>query len=124
MRFDPWEDARTLAERLASPGARLVVVIGALAWCRKCRDILSAFEARAAEVPDECHVWLDLEEHAELIGAWTPHDLPLQLVYQDGRLQSSGLLTLQGPGLDLVATACEMPDPGVAVRLCRVDWAE
>lgn len=123
MRFDPWEDARTLAERLAEPGTRLVVVIGALAWCHKCRDALPAFEARAASAPGhECHVWLDMEEHADLIGPWLPDDLPMQLVYQGGHLQSIGVLTLQGRELALAATP--LPDPGIAARLCRVDWAE
>lgn len=102
MKLDPWTDAQRLAERLSQSGARLVVVLGAQAWCRKCRDYYPQFEADAAQAPaSESHVWLDLEEHVEFIGAFIPDDLPLRLRYEQGQL----------------------PDPGIHARLCLVDWA-
>ena len=122
MKLDPWLDAQRLAERLGQPGARLVVVLGAPAWCQKCRDYYPEFEARAAQAPaHESHVWLDLEEHLEFIGRFIPDDLPLRLVYEEGRLQAA---TVVGPdGQHEPVPPSQLHEPGIHARLCRVDWA-
>lgn len=86
MRLDPWDDAARIAERLALPGAKLIVLVGAAGWCEKCRQALPAFDAWACVAPlNETHVWMDLEEHAGLLGAWIPETLPVELVYENGR---------------------------------------
>lgn len=122
MKLDPWDDAKTLALRLAQPGSKLVVVIGALAWCQKCRDYLAAFEAGAADAPaNESHVWLDLEEHNAFIGSFVPDDLPLQLVYEEGRLVSCTAMRMDDGHLPL--RLAELQDPGIHARLCETDWA-
>lgn len=87
MKLDPWDDAQLLAQRLAQPDARLVVVIGAMAWCQKCRDYWPIFEQQAASAPaSESHVWLDLEEHSAFLGTFVPDDLPLELTYASGHI--------------------------------------
>lgn len=119
MKFDPWNDAQVLAQRLAKPDARLVVVIGALAWCKKCRDHLPIFEQQAASAPEfESHVWLDVEEHTAFLGPFVPDDLPLQLTYESSRLTQAVVLRADGTHVELAMT-----DPGIHARLCMADWA-
>lgn len=119
MKLDPWDDAQALAERLTQPHAKLTVVIGALAWCQKCRDYLPIFEQRAAQAPaNESHVWLDLEEHTAFLGGFIPDDLPLQLTYESGQL--TGALVLRSSGEH---EAQNITDPGIHTRLCINDWA-
>ena len=119
MKLDPWDDAQSLAQRLAQPGAQLVVVIAALAWCQKCRDYLPIFEAQAANAPaHHSHVWLDLEEHASFLGGFVPEDLPLQLTYQSGQLMEALVLRSSGEH-----EPQEVAEPGIYGRLCADDWA-
>ncbi len=119
MRLDPWDDAQTLAQRLAEPHARLIVLIGALAWCQKCRDYLPIFEQQAASAPEHhSHVWLDLEEHTAFLGGFVPDDLPLQLTYESGQLTKVAALSVND-GLELQ----NITDPGIYARLCIKDWA-
>lgn len=120
MRLDPWEDAQTLALRLAEPEAQLIVVIAALAWCQKCRDYLPIFEQEAASAPEHhCHVWLDLEEHTAFLGGFVPDDLPLQLIYQSGQLIHAVVLRANGEH-----EAQDITDPGIHAKLCVKNWAE
>ncbi len=119
MKLDPWDDAQILAQRLAQPNARLVVVVGALAWCQKCRDYLPIFEEQAATAPDnESRVWLDLEEHSTFLGSFVPDDLPLQLTYEAGQLIQSWVLSTSG-----THEPQEIVEPGIYARLCEQDWA-
>lgn len=122
MKLDPWIDAQRLAERLGQPGARLVVVLGAQAWCQKCRDYYPEFEASAAQAPaNESHVWLDLEEHSVFVDPFVPEDLPLQLIYEAGQLLTASVIGFDGQHASMALN--RLPDPGVHARLCKVDWA-
>jgi thiol-disulfide isomerase/thioredoxin len=119
MKLDPWDDAQTLAERLAKPNAKLVVAVGALAWCQKCRDYLPIFEQQAASAPaHESHVWLDVEEHSSFLGKFVPEDLPFQLIYESGQMTQAIVLRASGEH-----EFQDMPDPGIHTRLCANDWA-
>lgn len=119
MKFDPWNDAKTLAQRLAQPEARLVVVVAALTWCQKCRDYLPTFEHQAANAPDiESHVWLDIEEHGTFLGSFVPDDLPLQLTYESGQLKQVCVLRTSGDH-----EPQDIDEPGIYARLCTQDWA-
>ena len=120
MKLDPWLDAKTLAQRLSEPNSTLVVVIGALAWCQKCRDYLPIFEAQAANAPEHhSHVWLDLEEHTAFLGPFVPDDLPLQLTYESSQLAHALVLRTSGEH-----ALQHMRDPGIYARLCVHDWAD
>lgn len=84
--LDPWDDALELARRLQAPDAELLVVIGAQAWCDKCKRLKPAFEALCAQAMGD-HVlwlWLDLEDHADFLGGFIPPDLPLLLRWRQG----------------------------------------
>ncbi len=89
--LDPWRDGPLIAQHLANPSTRLFIVLGAEAWCQKCRQVRPAFNtwAKQAESRDELCLWLDLEDHAELLGGYIPDDLPLLLEYAAGQLVRS-----------------------------------
>ncbi|MES2261512.1 MAG: thioredoxin [Pseudomonadota bacterium] len=127
--LNPWQDARLIATRLAVPGARLVLVLGAEEWCSKCSAFKPHFDACAATALDnETWLWLDLEEHAEFLGDFIPDNLPLLLAYS-GSLLTHTLIPddLSGPALmDLLAQPSRIehtPAPDVRSRLLTVDWA-
>jgi hypothetical protein len=126
--LDPWTQARELAERLRSPDARLVIVLGAEGWCEKCRSFRPHFNARAQEAaPEETWMWLDMEEHAEFIGPYLPDDLPLLIQYRGGRLVRLQVLEAKQEALTAALAAdADQPapdDPGIFQRLVRDDWA-
>jgi streptomycin 6-kinase len=89
--LDPWRDGPLIAQHLANPSTRLFIVLGAEAWCQKCRQVRPAFNtwAKQAESRGELCLWLDLEDHAELLGGYIPDDLPLLLEYAAGQLLRS-----------------------------------
>lgn len=123
MRLDPWDDAARIAERLTLPGAKLIVLVGAAGWCEKCRQALPAFDARSCSAPPhETHVWMDIEEHTGLLGAWIPETLPLELVYENGGLEAQ---RIWGPGVSgavpVLEDSAEVPD--LWRILGRPDWA-
>jgi hypothetical protein len=84
--FDPWNEAQGLAQHLQRPDAELLVVIGAEAWCEKCRRLKPAFEALCASaMPDHAAwMWLDLEDHSDFLAGFIPPDLPLLLRWRQG----------------------------------------
>jgi hypothetical protein len=128
--LDPWSDAQVIALRLARFNERLVVGLGAEAWCEKCRALRPLFEARAAQAaPNELWLWLDLEDHAQFIGDFQPDDLPWLLVYAGPALMHCAAI---GPGIEsldgaLAQVAVPGPaiadDSGVHARLLHPDWA-
>jgi len=130
--LDPWDDASLIAERILAPGGRLIVVIGAEAWCEKCRKLRPHFDelARLARDPDTI-LWLDLEEHQEFLGQYIPESLPEVLIYSNKRLVSRSLLP-DGERESLIEALRKRParsfenigeDPGIAQRLTQQDWA-
>lgn len=126
--FDPWADARLIAERQQLPGARLVVFLGAEAWCEKCRTLRPHMEAQAASASwNDTWVWLDLEDHAEFLGDYVPDDLPQLIMYEGAALTACHVLELSSGS---IAGAVRMQpieastkaDPGIRANLLREDW--
>jgi thiol-disulfide isomerase/thioredoxin len=101
---DPWNDAQAIAQRLRQIGTELLVVVGAEAWCDKCRRLRPAFERLSAELPDHVlPMWLDLEDHAEFLGGFIPPDLPLLLRWRQGICMQAAVVE----DIDLAATPAE-----------------
>lgn len=130
--LDPWNDAETIARRLATPNAELLVALGAEAWCEKCRALRPAFESLCKEraPASMTWLWLDLEEHAEFLRDFVPGDLPLLLRWRLGQLRQVAVLE----GIDLAAPAGAAaerlralpltPDvPDLWAALSTQDWA-
>ena len=129
--LDPWNSAAEIAKRLSMPNSHLVVILGALRWCQKCRDLYPEFEALASQ-QSASHLtmlWLDLEDHAEFIGDFTPDDLPLLLVYHGALLRMMRYIPAQTTIEAMMASlqrTDQVPassDPGIRQRLLQTDWA-
>lgn len=127
--LDPWDDASTIAARLQSPGAELTVVLGAEAWCDKCRRLRPAFDALQAAQPaaEGAVLWLDLEDHAEFIGRFVPEDLPLLLRWRAGVcVQAAVLLDADGQaatGWQLQERPVPPDVPDLWAGFSRGEWA-
>ncbi|WP_169307443.1 thioredoxin [Chitiniphilus eburneus] len=127
--LDPWTDARRIAERLNQADTRACLVLGAQAWCEKCRALYPGLvEAALAEQqrhPLHLWLWLDLEDHAEFIGDYLPEDLPELLCFERGQLIHRRVLE---PGADLAGLpptgAGSANDPAVAIlqSLRQANW--
>ena len=109
--LDPWQDAAEIGRHLCRSGAELLVVIGAEAWCARCRRLRSRFEAlcRAGMPPHVLWLWLDLEDHAGFIGNFLPPDLPLLLRWRAGQCVQAALVQ----DIDLAAIP---PQPRVCLQ--------
>jgi hypothetical protein len=126
--FDPWADARLIAERQELPGARLLIFLGAEAWCEKCRILRPQIEAQATSAPgNDTWVWLDLEDHAEFLGNYVPEDLPQLVTYEGSAITSCQTLgTIPSEISEAVFgpqhIAAKLADPGIRANLLREDW--
>lgn len=91
--LDPWDDAAEIATRLHRPGSVLMVLIGAEAWCQKCRDLRPHFDALRTQLPaNVVALWMDLEEHAEFLGEYVPESLPELCIYRSRKLSQKTIL--------------------------------
>lgn len=130
MLLDPWDDAAGIASRLSLPGARLVFIIGAEAWCETCRTLRPVFESLAREqaTQDDVWLWLDLEDHAEFLDDFIPESLPLMIAYQDDRLTHALVPDeITVPALAALLGETERIEhlsiPDLRSRFLVVDWA-
>jgi|GEM_PF-5071594 len=98
--FDVWDEAALLSRHLEAPGAELLAVIGAEAWCQKCQRLRPLFERLCTDVMPG-HVawlWLDLEDHADVLSGFVPPDLPLLLRWRAGVCVQAAVLENIAPG--------------------------
>lgn len=128
--LDPWNDAAVIAARLATPNARLVVFIGAESWCERCRSLKPAFEAtgRQRDNQNETWIWLDLEEHADLLNGFIPEDLPILMRYRGTNLAevlSGRAVTSTAFTEDIAGQPGDAMDglPDIRKSLMAADWA-
>jgi hypothetical protein len=128
--LDPWSDAALIAARVAPATSRLTIVIGAEAWCSRCRTLRPHFDALAMQSNDADHVWLwlDLDDHAEFMQDFIPENLPLLISYRGSALTHAlACQAVDEPTLiDAVQAAGRIDCPGVPAireRLITADWA-
>jgi thioredoxin 1 len=70
----------------AAPAPRDWAVVALCAeWCSTCRDYRPLLAARAAAVPDELHLWVDIEDDADPLGDLDIETFPTLLVLHRGR---------------------------------------
>ncbi len=134
--LDPWDDASVLAARLGEADALLFILIGAEKWCEKCRDLRPQFDSLAGKARlDEVWLWLDLEDHSEFIGDYSPDSLPVLLSYRGTELLACELIAGTSQSLDerisLIrkvlhdqsSARAATQDPGIRSRLLMENWA-
>ncbi len=126
--LDPWIDAADIAKRIAAPETLLVVVIGAQAWCQKCRDFYPAFCRYTQQAQgQDVYCWLDMEEHQEFLGRFVPETLPWLCVYQGQQILASCEITPDELAVQIERALrqriSDVMEPGIVARLEKADWA-
>lgn len=86
--FTPEHDRAALAARLSTlatlngqggQGGRLVACLCA-EWCGTCKSYRETFATLAAQHPDDCFVWIDIETHADHLGDVDIENFPTLLI--------------------------------------------
>lgn len=94
------DNRKELATAIA--GERWVVACLCAAWCGTCGSYRATFEELASRHPDKQFVWIDIEDHADVVGDLDVENFPTLLI------QHENLVAFFGTTL---------PDAGVAHRL-------
>lgn len=98
-----------LPARLAGQNSTLVACLCA-DWCGTCREYLPKFQALAERLPEHVFVWLDVEDHAELIGDDDIEDFPTLLVQDAAGIRFYGTMLPHIGHLEkLLATLADTP---------------
>ncbi|WP_127958458.1 thioredoxin family protein [Serratia microhaemolytica] len=84
-------------------GKRLVVGLCA-AWCNNCEGWKKTLNTLAANHPTDCFVWLDIDEHPDMVAEVDLDVLPVLLIQQPEQVCYLGPVT---------------PEPGVTERLLQ-----
>ena len=87
---------------------RAVVACLCAAWCDTCASYRAVFEALAQRHPDQCFLWIDIEDQSETVGELDIDNFPTVLIQRDD------LVAFFGPLL---------PDPGILQRLLQAQLA-
>ncbi len=82
------------APGIASGTEKLVVCLCA-AWCDTCTAYRPVLEETAAAHPDARFVWLDIEDHEDMLGALDIENFPTLLVAVEDDVRFFGTLTPQ-----------------------------
>jgi thioredoxin-like negative regulator of GroEL len=90
-------------------GAEPVAVCLCAAWCDTCGAYRPVLERAAQAFPGARFVWLDIEDHADLLGALDVEDFPTLLVAVGDDLRFFGTLT---------------PQPETLARLLRASFEQ
>ncbi|MGW8391719.1 thioredoxin family protein [Pseudoduganella sp. HUAS MS19] len=80
----------------------LVVACLCAAWCGTCASYRAVFEELASRHPDKYFLWVDIEDHADLVGDLDVENFPTLLIQRHEHVAFFGTM---------------LPDPNVAQRL-------
>lgn len=83
---------------------RLVVACLCAAWCGTCASYRAVFEELASRHPDKYFLWVDIEDHADLVGDLDVENFPTLLIQRHEHVAFFGTM---------------LPDPNVAHRLIQ-----
>jgi thioredoxin-like negative regulator of GroEL len=81
---------------------RLIVACLCAAWCGTCGSYRASFEELAARHPDKYFLWVDIEDHADVVGDLDVENFPTLLIQKHENVAFFGTM---------------LPDPNVAHRL-------
>jgi len=99
---------QTAAPGVAAGSGQLVVCLCA-AWCDTCDAYQPVLERAAQQFPQARFVWLDIEDHEDLLGSLDIENFPTLLVAVDDDVRFFGTLT---------------PQPETLARLLRASFEE
>ncbi|TWI69941.1 thioredoxin [Pseudoduganella lurida] len=81
---------------------RLIVACLCAAWCGTCSSYRNAFEELAMKHPEKYFLWVDIEDHADIVGDLDVVNFPTLLIQRHETVAFFGTM---------------LPDPNVANRL-------
>ncbi len=81
---------------------RLIVACLCAAWCGTCGSYRATFESLAERNPDKYFLWVDIEDHADVVGDLDVENFPTLLIQRHDSVAFFGTM---------------LPDAGVAQRL-------
>lgn len=96
---------RTAAPGVAGDAAKTVACLCA-AWCDTCETYRPVLERLAQEHADACFVWLDIEDHEDLLGTLEVENFPTLLIAVGAEVRFYGTLTPMPETLARVLRAC------------------
>ena len=97
-------DTPTLAQRLASDDVTLVLCFCA-AWCDTCKEYQPKFEGLSERHPDACFVWVDIEDHPELLGDEDVENFPTIAIVDKTEVRFMGTILPHIEHLDRLIAA-------------------
>ena len=92
----------------ALAGDRWIVACLCAAWCGTCGSYRATFDQLAARHPDKFFVWIDIEDHADIVGDLDVENFPTLLVQRHELVAFFGTM---------------LPDANVAHRLLQAKSA-
>lgn len=99
----------------APPSASgLLIVCLCAAWCRLCDSYRSTWDAVASRHPGHRFVYVDVEDHADLVQAVDVENFPTLLIAEGRQLRFLGVITPQPETLERMVRAAEqrnLPPP-------------
>ena len=101
-------DTPALVQRLASKESTLVLCFCA-AWCDTCKEYQPKFEGLASQHPEACFVWVDIEDHPELLGDEDVENFPTIAIVQDNTVRFMGTILPHIEHLDRLIVAMQAP---------------
>ncbi|WP_295997089.1 thioredoxin family protein [Rugamonas sp.] len=93
----------------ALAGDRWVVACLCAAWCGTCGTYRATFDELAARHPDKFFIWIDIEDHADVVGDLDVENFPTLLIQHHERVAFFGTM---------------LPDAGIAHRLIQAQSAQ
>ncbi|UGQ48057.1 thioredoxin family protein [Massilia endophytica] len=88
---------------------RLIVACLCAAWCGTCSSYRATFEELAMKHPEKYFLWVDIEDHADVVGDLDVENFPTLLIQRHETVAFFGTM---------------VPDPNVANRLIETLAAE
>ena len=105
-----------LADRLRPQDATLVICYCA-AWCDTCKEYEPKLEALSSRHPEICVVWVDIEDHPELVGDEDVENFPTILIQTGDTVRFMGTVLPHIEQLDRLIQAMRAPGKPQATEL-------
>jgi thioredoxin 1 len=90
-------------------GDRWIVACLCAAWCGTCESYRDTFDDVAARNPDKFFLWIDIEDHADVVGDLDVENFPTLLIQHHDHVAFFGAM---------------LPDPNIAHRLVQSTAAQ